>query len=175
MENLKIFITVVAYCIFAFLILRIPFEIKRLKKECGKIKMELKSDFPIRSYAIFAVCAALIGIIPFRNFALYISVVFICTALIATALASRQVANSKMNGIFENMIISDTTAIKYEQILCLPTLAYEKDEDTSQVDFRLLEILPKKGSKITLVFPNEETRNKALDAILKECPSLAQC
>lgn len=174
MDKLSIFMTVAGYCVFAFLIGRIPLEVKKLKKDCGERKMQLKSEVPMRSYAIFAICAVLIGVVPFRNFAPYMAVIFIATALIATYIAAKQVANSSMNGIFENMIITDTTAIKYEQILSLPTLAYEKDEDTSQVDFRLLEVLPKKGAKITLVFPDEQVRNRALEAILKECPRLGE-
>ena len=72
------------------------------------------------------------------------------------------------------MIISDTTALKYDDILSLPTLSYENQEETVNVDFRLLEVLLKNGSKITLVFPDQQVRTEALEVILKQCPRLKQ-
>lgn len=174
-KKTDIFILVAIACvIFVAMIACIPFKIKKLKKECGALKMKLKSDFPMRSILIFVVCGALIGIVPLRDFPVYISVIFLLTALIGASIAAKEVANSGMNGVFENMIISDTTAIKYDDILSLPTVSYEKQEDTTQVDFRLLEVLPKKGAKITLVFPDETVRNKALDIILAQCPRLSE-
>ncbi len=164
----------IAGIVFIALIACIPLKIKRIKAECGALKMKLKSDFPMRSILIFVVSGALIGIVPLRDFPAYISVIFLLTALIGASIAAKEVANSGMNGVFENMIISDTTAIKYDDILSLPTVSYERQEDTSQVDFRLLEVLPKKGAKITLVFPDETVRNKALDIILEQCPRLAE-
>lgn len=171
-KNLTIAFTIAGYCIFAALIISIPFKIKKLKSECGELKMALRSDFPLRSILTFAVCALLLGVIPFRNFQLYLSVVFILTALLGSSIASKQVVNSGINGIYENMIISDTTAIKYENILSLPTLSYENQKETTNVDFRLLEILTKNGAKITMFFPNEQTRNQALNVILEQCPRL---
>ena len=173
-KTLTWILTILSGAAFIFLIARIPFLVKKIKGECGELKMELKSDFPLRSFLIFAVSAALIGIVPLRNFAFYLSVVFDLTALIAVNMASKNAAYAGINGIYQNMIISDTTAIKYSDILSLPTVAWEKQEETTQVDFRLLEVLPKNGGKITLVFPDENVRNQALAVILEQCPSLSQ-
>ena len=167
-----ILIAVAAYIVFAALIISIPFRIKKLKAECGELKMKLRSEFPLRSFLIFLICSLLIGVIPLRSFELYISVIFVLTALLATYIASNQVVNSGMNGVFENMIISDTTALKYDDILSLPTLSYENQEETSQVDFRLIEVLKKDGSKVTFAFPDEATRTQALNIILEQAPQL---
>ena len=51
-------------------------------------------------------------------------------------------------------------------------LGAEYDEETTQVDFRILEVIPKKARKIQLIFPDETTRNTALEFILKQCPRL---
>ncbi len=173
-KMIKLILTIISYGVFAFLLVRIPFIKKRVKSECGELKMQLKSDFPLRSWLIFVVSAALIAAVASRNFALYLCVVFDITALIAAYIGSNEIVNSGLNGIFENMIISDTTAIKYDDILSLPTVAYEKDKETTQVDFRLLEVIPKKGAKITLVFPDENIRNEALKIILEQCPRLSE-
>ncbi len=163
-----------AGAVFVGIICWIPFRIKQMKKESGALLMTLKSDFPMKAIAVFFVSAALIAIVPVRNFALYLSAVFFATALIAAWMSAKEVANSGMNGIFENMLISDTTAIRYDEILSLPTVAYEKDEDTTQVDFSVLEILLHTGSKVQMIFPDEATRNQALEIILKQCPRLAE-
>ena len=177
MENLDVktinyILAAVAAVVYVGILCWIPFRIKHLKNECGEKLMELKADFPFRSVAIFVVCGALIGVVPVRNFAPYLAAVFLATALIGEWMAAKQAANSGINGIFENMIISDTTAIRYDEILSLPTVAYENDEDTDQVDFTVLEVLPEHGAKIYLLFPDEEVRNKALKVILQQCPRL---
>lgn len=173
-QNVLIGLTVISYIILAVIIGMIPSRIKKLKSETGKLLMSLKSELPFRSIAVFVVCAALIGIVPFRNFALYLAVIFDATALLASWMSSKEAANAGMNGVFENMIISDTTAIKYDDILSLPTVAYEKDEDTTQVDFRVIEVLPEHGARIQLIFPDEAVRNQALEIILKQCPRLGE-
>lgn len=167
-----ILIVVAAYVAFAGLLISIPFRIKKLKKECGELKMKLRSEFPLRSILAFVICALLIGVIPLRSFELYVSAIFAATSVLATYIASCQVVNSGMNGVFENMIISDTTAVKYDEIMSLPTLAYENDEDTVNVDFRLIEVLKKNGAKVTFAFPDEAKRNQALQIILEQAPQL---
>lgn len=171
-QKITLGFSIAGWCIFAGMLVSIPFRTKKLKSECGGLKMTLKSDFPLRSFLTFAVCALLLGVIPFRPFQPYISAIFILTALLGTGIASKQVVNSGINGIYEKMIISDTTALKFDDILSLPTLSYENQEETTGVDFRLLEVLQKNGSKITLVFPDEQVRTKALDVILEQCPRL---
>lgn len=173
-QKITLGFSIAGWCVFAGMLISIPFRTKKLKSECGQLKMPLKSDFPLRSFLTFAICGLLLGVIPFRTFAPYISGIFILTALLGTAIASKQVVNSGLNGIFEKMIISDTTALKYDDILSLPTLSYENQEETVNVDFRLLEVLLKNGSKITLVFPDQQVRTEALEVILKQCPRLKQ-
>lgn len=164
--------TIVSSVIFLGMLFYIPFRIKSLKKQSGKLLMPLKAETPFRSIAIILVSAVLLVIVPLRNFAPYIAAIFDAVALLATYLSCMQIANCKINGIYEKMIIVDTNAILFENIYSLPTVAYEKDEDTTQVDFRLLEVMPKKGGKIQLIFPDEQIRNQALDIILQQCPRL---
>ena len=101
-------------------------------------------------------------------------VVFLCVALIATYLSTKNIVNSKFSGVYENMIISETTVIKYDDILSLPTVSYENDPDTTMVDWRVIEVLTKSGNKIQLIFSNEEERKQVLTEILKQCPRLSE-
>lgn len=165
-------VTIISYALFAGLLLTVSGRIKKIKAESGALLMQLKSDSPVKSIVILVLAAVLIGVVLLRKFPLHISIVFDAAALLATYVSVKDISTCKNNGVFENMIICDTTAIKYDDILSLPTVAYEKDAETTQVDFRLLEVLPKKGAKIQLIFPSEEIRNQALEIILKQCPRL---
>lgn len=172
MNKITLAVTAAAAVVYAVLIASIPFRIKKIDREKGALLMQLKSEPPFRNIAVLVIAALLIGIVPFRNFALYLGLIFDATALLAAWMSVKEIASSGRNGVFENMIISETTAICYDDILSLPTVSYENDEETTQVDFRILEVIPKKGRKIQLIFPDETTRNTALEFILKQCPRL---
>nr|MCR5171769.1 hypothetical protein [Treponema sp.] len=100
------------------------------------------------------------------------SAVFLGVALIAANMAVNETANSKLNGVYSNMIISQSQAIKYDDIESLPTLAYENDEETTMVDFASLEILLKDGRKTQLVFADETERAQVVQTILSVCKRL---
>lgn len=87
-------------------------------------------------------------------------------------MAVNETANSKLNGVYSNMIISQSQAIKYDDIESLPTLAYENDEETTMVDFASLEILLKDGRKTQLVFADETERAQVVQTILSVCKRL---
>lgn len=172
-EIIKVLVLISSLIFLGFLI-SIPSRIKSLKNKTGKLILSLKQEWPLRSVLCLVFAGLLNFIILFRNFEIYMVVVFLCVALIATYLSTKNIVNSKFSGVYENMIISETTVIKYDDILSLPTVAYENDPDTTMVDWRVIEVLTKSGNKIQLIFSNEEERKQVLTEILKQCPRLSE-
>lgn len=134
--------------------------------------MPLKSEFPVRLAVIFVVCAALIAVVPLTRFEIYLRVIFCAVALIGSEISAREAANTRHSGVYEKMIISESLAVKYEDIFSLPTLAYENDSETTSVDKKNLEIICKNGGKATILFADENTRSLAVEIILRQCPRL---
>lgn len=175
MDNKMITICMAALAgvVYLFLILQIPLRIKKLKKESGALLMEFSRPENFRTVLILLFCALLIFVVPMRDFAIYMSAIFLGVALIGCYMACKEISNSKLTGIYENIIISSSNSIKYEEIEALPTLAYENDPETTQVDFTVLEVLLKNGSKHQIIFNNESEREQAVKVITECCPRLA--
>ncbi len=162
----------IALLAFAGLLISIPFRRKRLLSKAGNLVFKLSDDFPIRPILIFFVCLVLIAVLPFRSFQLHIEIIFLLVALIGTEITVRSVASYKINGVYDKMVIHDTYAIEYDDIGCLPTVSYEDDPETENVDKRFLEILRQNGAQVILGFESEELRGKVLNEILARRPEL---
>lgn len=150
----------------------IPHRRKKIFSQAGACVMSLKVA-PSKKWVAIAVLAfILIAIVPLRNFGWFINIVLLGAALFATELAAREASGIGKAGIYENMLISGTNAVLWNEILSLPTLAYENDEETTQVDFKALRVLTKNGAEQIIYFENEEERAKAVETILKLAPEL---
>ena len=134
--------------------------------------MPLKVKRSKKWVAIAVAAFILILIVPLRNYGWFVNIVLLGVALVATEIAARDASGSGKAGIYENMLISGTNAILWAEILSLPTLAYENDPETTQVDFKTLRIILKNGSENQILFESEEERKEAVDLILKLVPSL---
>jgi hypothetical protein len=96
----------------------------------------------------------------------------LATAIVATEIAAREAGGSGKAGIYEKMLVSGTTSLLWDNIYSLPTLAYENDEETTQVDFKSLRLLLNNGQESLILFSSEDERKKALETILNLAPHL---
>lgn len=159
--------------VYAGILISIPLRAKKLMHGCGEKILDIPTEpSTARHILIFIICALLIAVIPLRNFASYLNIIFIGTALFGTEITAREAILSRKNGIYANKIISGTYAIDYEQIEALPTLAYEDDPETTNVDRSALQIILKSGARLQLTFTTKELREDAVKAILSIRPEL---
>lgn len=134
--------------------------------------MKLKVASSKKWLAIAVAAFILLLVVPLRNYSWFVNIVLLATALVATEIAAREASGCGKAGIYENMLISGTAALLWNDILSLPTLAYENDPETTQVDFKTLRIITNKGSEIQILFSSEEERKTAVETILKLVPRL---
>lgn len=157
---------------FIAILCTIPYRRKKIIAQAGSCLMTLKVKRSKKWVAIAVAAFILILIVPLRNYGWFVNIVLLGVALVATEIAARDASGSGKAGIYENMLISGTNAILWAEILSLPTLAYENDPETTQVDFKTLRIILKNGSENQILFESEEERKEAVDLILKLAPSL---
>lgn len=157
---------------FIAILCTIPYRRKKIIAQAGSCLMPLKVKRSKKWVAIAVATFILILIVPLRNYGWFVNIVLLGVALVATEIAARDASGSGKAGIYENMLISGTNAILWAEILSLPTLAYENDPETTQVDFKTLRIILKNGSENQILFESEEERKEAVDLILKLAPSL---
>lgn len=171
MPEFKYMVSIVAGMIFLAILVSIPFRRNKIKATAGELIMPLGSSSVIM-YAGFLICAAVIAVLPFRNFAPYLYVVLAAVAVIASEIAAREAAAFRLTGMYQNAIIWGIYNIGYNDIYSLPTIAYENDEETVGVDFNYLDIILKNNRQVQMFFKDRAQRDEALKVILTKRPDL---
>lgn len=150
----------------------IPRRRRRIFAQAGALVMPLSLPSSRKWVAIAVLAFILILIVPLRNFGWFVNIVLHGTALVAAELSAREAAGSGKAGIYENMLVSGTSAVLWSDMLSLPTLAYENDPETTQVDFKTLRVITNSGAEQQILFESEEERKKAVEVILRLAPHL---
>ena len=70
------------------------------------------------------------------------------------------------------MLVSGTAALFWKDVISLPTLAYENDPETTDVDFKTLRLILSNGNEQLVLFSSEEERKAAVELILEIAPHL---
>ena len=154
------------------ILISIPYRRKKIFIKAGACILPLKVASSKKWAAIAVFAFILILLVPLRNYGWLVNIVLLGTAIIATELSAREAAGCGKAGIYEKMLISGTNAILWDEIFSLPTLAYENDSETTQVDFKTLRIILKNDTEYQILFESEEERNRAVEEILKLAPNL---
>lgn len=157
---------------FIGILCSIPHRRKKIFSKAGRCVLPLRVSSSKKWVAIAVLAFILILVVPLRNFGWFINIILLGTALFAAELAAREASGCGKAGIYENMLISGTSAVLWSEILSLPTLAYENDPETKQVDFKTLRVITQNGAEQLIVFNSEEERAKAVEEILKLAPNL---
>lgn len=150
----------------------IPHRRKKILREAGKLILPLNVKSSKKWIAIAFFAFILILVVPLRNYGWFVNIILLATAIVATEIAAREAGGSGKAGIYEKMLVSGTTSLLWDNIYSLPTLAYENDEETTQVDFKSLRLLLNNGQESLILFSSEDERKKALETILNLAPHL---
>ena len=149
----------------AAIIATIPLRTRRILSKSGKMILPLENGVPVKVIGMFILSAL--------NFAPYIQVVIALAALLAAWMAAKEASGLGKTGIYEDAIIWGTEFIPMDDILSIPTLAYENDPETVGVDMTAIEIIRKSSAAtVTLTLGTEEKRAETLSAILRRRPDL---
>lgn len=152
----------------------IPYRRKKIFSHTGKLLLPLRTPSSKKWTAIAALAFILILVVPLRNFGWFVNIVLLGAALFAAELSAREASVCGKSGIYENMLASGANVVFWSDILSLPTLAYENDAETTQVDFKTLRVITKNGAELLILFDSEEERKNAVNLILKMEPRLNQ-
>lgn len=150
----------------------IPHRRKKIFAQAGACLLPLNVASSKKWIAIAVAAFILILVVPLRNYSWFVNIVLLGAALFATEISAREASGCGKAGIYENMLISGTDAVLWSDILSLPTLAYENDPETTQVDFKTLRVILNKGTELQILFSSEEERKTAVEKILELAPNL---
>lgn len=172
-KTITFIIAGVALAVLIAIIATIPLRKKRILEKAGKLLLPLQNGVSYKVITLFMLSLLIVAVIPLRNFALHLQIIFALVSIIAATMGAKEASGLGKAGIYENLIISGTYVIPFEDILSLPTVAYEDAPETYGVDKTTLEIIRESdAARVLLLFENEEKRTEALQAILKIRPEL---
>lgn len=140
--------------------------------EVGALRMKFfePKTVGLRAIAIFLFAAAIIIVMTFRDFGLFVNAIICLCGILAANMAATELSMSGMAGIYDNFIINNNQKIKIAEITSLPTLEYENDEETTNVDFRTLRVILNDKTEKLLIFKDEAERKTALAILFELLP-----
>lgn len=151
----------------------IPYRRRRAAERSGELLHKIPdATTKFRTAAIFALCAAIIALTPMQNFQPFVRVIMAAAALLGARSAAAEAVAFGRSGIYRNAVVCGAASFRPDEIISLPTLAYEDDPETVGVDRTQIQVILQSGRKISLPFPNENERGEALAAILSLRPEL---
>lgn len=170
--NYRIIISIAGGVFYLALLASFFIRKKNVFSSAGKLLVKLPGNVSVKDIVIFVFAAAMIFAVSIRSFAFYFNILFVLVALLAEEIAIKELLISKNAGVYEKKLLYGIYSFFYDEIEMFPTLAYEDDEETTEVDKRFLKVLLKDGKQIVLGFNNEEIRNKTVETILSIEPRL---
>ncbi|MBP3773213.1 MAG: hypothetical protein J6I53_11075 [Treponema sp.] len=150
----------------------VPHRRKKIIAQAGALLMPLSVPSSRKWIGIAVLALILILVVPLRNYGWAVNVVLLGTALVAAEIAAREGSGCGKAGIYEKMLVSGTAALFWKDVISLPTLAYENDPETTDVDFKTLRLILSNGNEQLVLFSSEEERQAAVELILKIAPHL---
>lgn len=169
-HQISLILTFAAVLAYIVQICLVPFKTKKIMAQIGSLFMPLDNGTKTRVILLFVVSALVIAVVPFRNFAVWISAVLLLCGLFGENFAVKEACGLGKAGIYENGIISGNICIFFEEIYSFPTFAYEDKPDTYEVDWQTIQIMKNDNSSAVLVFDSKEKRQAAVAKILELHP-----
>ena len=116
-------------------------------------------------------CFAVIFILRFRHFQLYITVILDIACILGINLAIRETINRRASGVYSNALITEGDLFYRQNVIAIPEITNEKDDDDDIVSensyANTLKIVTQKAGETWIAFDSAEEKQAAL-LILKD-------
>lgn len=167
----KFIIGLAAFVIFLMMFISVPLRILNLKKKSGEKIIALKNGGIKKSVLILIVALFLIFIPFFRDFKIWVQILFCGCALLAENLAMSDFVNFNRCGIYENGIFENGKFIAFSEITSFPVLQLP-EEERKNYESNVLILTTKKKGKDALIFADEEEYFTVVTTIFELHPEL---
>lgn len=168
--NITLIARIVSYVVGVVLVASFPLRTKQLKQEAGKCLLPLKRSSSKLYIVAILLCFAVIFILRFRDFQLYITVIMDLACVLGINLAVRETVNRRASGVYENVLVTEGDLFYRQNIMAIPEITNDKDDDdsTSESSYEnTLKIVTQKAGDTWIAFATAEEKQAALK-ILKD-------
>ena len=164
--NLHVFIPIAGIVASIAVVLYHLFFEKNKFEKLGNCLLPLTQKRSKTLFLILILTCLMFALHCVRRFSLFITLILTATAVLAVELSFRDHILQKLNGVYENGLITGGRFLQKDEIVSFPTLAYENDSDNaSSVPPQMLKTVTKNNGVIFLEFANSEERNNAVQIL----------
>lgn len=171
---------IISLAIIAILIVSYFIRKKNLSIKLGECLIPLSRQKSFLFFPVLCFCPLIIIVQYFRHFSLYIHVILDIVAIIGVFIVINERLYSMLSGLYKDYLVVDARLIKRSDIMALPTIEYEQDEeyiiskqqdkyekDALEVAERSLKIVSSKSGEIYVGFANKEEREACVNELKK--------
>ena len=161
--NLSILVLVLCYLAMICTLIFLPLNTKKILNKSGKLIYSLSKKNNIGFYAVCVFAFALVFLLRLKTVNFYSIVINLC-AVLGLFIVTKEANLKKVYGVYENMIIVNSSIIEYSDIVTFPILDLPKDEQEHYPKNILVLATESKG-KTELVFETDEICQKVIECL----------
>ena len=151
---LNLIILIFCYILMISFLIFLPLYSKKLLSKAGNLYFSFNKKTDAKYYGVLIFSLLLIFLMYFQQATLYTFIINAC-AVLGFFIVNKESTFKKNYGVYENMIIANSTFVEYSDIVTFPILDLPKEEQENYPK-NCLTIATKSKGKINLVFSSDE-------------------
>ncbi len=148
-----------SYGIALLVLISLPIRLALFSKKTGSCLLQLRKTKMKLFIIVIALAIAMLVVLHFRAFSVFVAGVLHATALLAIEMGVREYINRAKSGVYEKALVADGKFIKKNEVVLLPTLEYETESSN------ILDIVTEKRGTISIFFETVNERNDATSIV----------
>ena len=150
----NLIILILCYIVMIGILIFIPQNTKKLLQNAGNLIFSYGRSTNIRFYTVCIVAFLLVFIVSFQNVSFYSIIIQLCGVL-GLFIVCKEANLKKHNGVYEKLLIVNSTFVEYSDIVTFPVLDLPKKEQENYPKNVLVVATESKG-KVDLIFSSDE-------------------
>ncbi len=150
---------ITSYAVAFLLLVTLPVRFILFSKKAGECLVVLDRSKTKLYILVITLALAMLGVLYFRDFSLFVAIVLHATALLAVEMGAREVLYRAKAGLYKEVLLVDGKKISSHEVVTFPTLEYEKEVNNT------LDIVTEKRGTITVFFSTIQERNDIVQMI----------
>ena len=164
--SLNLLILILCYAAMICTLIFLPQNTKKIVNKAGTLLYSLKNKNNLGFYAVCIVAFALVFLLFFQQVTLYTVIIDLC-AVFGLFIVTKEWSLKKVYGVYQNLIIINSTVLEYSDIVTFPILNLPKEEQEHYQKNVLVVATESKGN-INLIFETDDDCSKVIQILTEQ-------
>lgn len=159
----NLLLLILCYIIMISFLFFLPRYTKKILTTAGKLLLSFNKKTDVKYYGVLIFSFLLVFLMYFQQTTLYTVIINAC-AVLGLFIVCKESTLKKCYGVYENMIIVNSTFVEYSDIITFPILDLPKDEQQNYPK-NCLTIATESKGKVDLIFSTDEECQQAIQKL----------